>query len=202
MEYRYRLQREGSDEVMTDRLTYIFIELPNHRSMDDPAATRLDRFCYYLRSMASLRTRPDSNGDELIELLLDSADFTKFTPEERVKYQYEMTTERDRRNQETFKINKALAEQREKLVKSMQALGIDAELIEKAIEKSEKEVREKHQYEMTTERDRRNQETFKINKALEKRNMEIAKNMLSKGYAAEDIADITGLPIDEIEKLR
>ena len=81
-------------------------------------------------------------------MLLDSADFTKFTPEERVKYQYEMTTERDRRNQETFKINKVREEERAK------------------------------------------------------RNVEIAKSMLAKGYSAEDIADITGLSIDEIEKLR
>lgn len=152
VEYRYRLQREGRDELMTDRLTYIFLELPNHRAMDDPEATRLDRFCYYLRTMASLRARPESSGDELIELLLDSADFTKFTPEERVKYQYDMTTERDRRNQEAFKVNKALEEGRAE--------------------------------------------------GRQERNLEIAKSMLAKGYAAEDIVDITGLSIDAIEKLR
>ena len=210
VEYRYRLQREGSDEVMTNRLTYIFIELPNHRSMDDPAATRLDRFCYYLRSMASLRTRPDSNGDELIELLLDSADFTKFTPEERVKYQYEMTTERDRRNQETFKINKAREEERAKrnmeIAENLQALGMNAEFIEKAIGKSEEEVRAKHQNEITTERDRRNQETFKINKALAeertRRNMEIAKNMLALGISVELIEKSTGLSEDTIKDLQ
>ena len=89
--------------------------------------------------MASLRTRPDSNGDELIELLLDSADFTKFTPEERVKYQYEMTTERDRRNQETFKINEAIKK--------------------------------------------------------------IAKNLLAKGYPLEDIADATGISVEDLKNL-
>ena len=92
--------------------------------------------------MASLRTRPDSNGDELIELLLDSADFTKFTPEERVKYQYEMTIERDRRNQETFKINKALAEQREKFARSLLADGMSVEKVSQYTGLTESEIEE------------------------------------------------------------
>lgn len=144
VEYRYRIRRDGSEELMTDKLTYIFLELPNHRAMDDPEATRLDRFCYYLRSMASLRVRPQSDGDELIEMLLDSADFTKFTPEERVKYQNDMTTERDIRNQMAY---------RERL-------------------------------------------------GREERSIEIAKNLLAKGFSMDDIADVTGIGVEELKKLQ
>jgi len=36
---------------------------------------------------------------------------------------------------------------------------------------------------------------------MEKRNVEIARSMKAKGYALGDIADITGLTIEEIETL-
>ena len=36
---------------------------------------------------------------EIFELLFDSAEIAKFTAEEKVKYEYDMTTERDIRNQ-------------------------------------------------------------------------------------------------------
>ena len=37
---------------------------------------------------------------------------------------------------------------------------------------------------------------------IEQRNMEIAKTMLKKGYSIDEIADISGLTKEEIEKLR
>lgn len=39
------------------------------------------------------------NNEELFNLLFESADFRKFTPEEKAKYRLDMTTDRDRRNQ-------------------------------------------------------------------------------------------------------
>ena len=36
---------------------------------------------------------------EIFEPLIDSAEIAKFTPEEKIKYEHDMTTERDIRNQ-------------------------------------------------------------------------------------------------------
>ena len=51
---------------------------------------------------------------EIFELLFDSAELAKFTAEEKVKYEYDMTTERDIRNQIAYSREEGLAEGIEK----------------------------------------------------------------------------------------
>jgi len=51
---------------------------------------------------------------EIFELLFDSAEIAKFTAEEKVKYEYDMTTERDIRNQIAYSREEGLAEGLEK----------------------------------------------------------------------------------------
>ena len=41
-----------------------------------------------------------------------------------------------------------------------------------------------------------------IAKGIEQRNIEIAKNMLRKGLTAEDISEMTGLPVDLINTIQ
>lgn len=84
---------------MTDRLQYILLELPNSvRKANTPEATPMDNFCYALHQMEHLSEQPAELKQEIFRLLFDSAENTKFTPEERAKYQQDMTTERDIHN--------------------------------------------------------------------------------------------------------
>ncbi len=98
-ERRCHFTWDGTGEVAMSSLTFIFIELPNHRPPGSPEATRLDKFCYLLRNMAFFRERPDTEGDALLESLVDCADFTTLAESEKIKYINDMTTERDIYNQ-------------------------------------------------------------------------------------------------------
>ena len=81
---------------------------------------------------------------EIFELLFNSAEIAKFTPEEIVKYERDMTTERDIRNQIAYSREEGLAEGLEKgraegkaegkaeVAKALEHLGIDADIIRKA----------------------------------------------------------------------
>ena len=85
---------------------------------------------------------------EIFELLFNSAEIAKFTPEEKVKYEHDMTTDRDIRNQIAFSREEGLAEGLEKgraegkaeglaegkaeVAKALEHLGIDADIIRKA----------------------------------------------------------------------
>ena len=93
------------------RLQYIFLELPNSlpRALTDKASL-LDNFCYALHQMEHLTERPAEFKQEIFRLLFDSVEITKFTPEEKAKYQQDMTTERDIRNYITFAKEEGRAE--------------------------------------------------------------------------------------------
>lgn len=99
VDFRYSLRERESNELMTPRVQYIFLELPN--SLDKalrPGATVLDNFCYALHQMEHLTERPAQLKQEIFQLLFDSAEITNFTAEEKSKYEHDMTTERDIRN--------------------------------------------------------------------------------------------------------
>ena len=107
--YRYNLLDVKTGELMTDRVGYTFLELPKVRTISDKS-TNLEKLCYALHNMTGLRSRPPEMAAEIFELLFDSAEIAKFTAEEKVKYEYDMTTERDIRNQIAYSREEGLAE--------------------------------------------------------------------------------------------
>ena len=76
-------------------------------------ATILDNFCYALHNMPSLPDRPAELESEIFRLLFESAEIATFAPKEKVKYENDMTTERDIRNQIAYARQEGRAEGRE-----------------------------------------------------------------------------------------
>ena len=111
--YKYELREMSTGELMTDRVHYYFLELPKIRSISD-SSTTLEKFCYAMHNMTVLKSRPKGMQAEIFELLFNSAEIANFTPEEKVKYEHDMTTERDRRNQLAFSYDKGMEEGMEK----------------------------------------------------------------------------------------
>ena len=149
--YRYSIREESSGERMTDRVQYIFLELPNSTRALEPEASVVDKLCYALHNMQSLSEMPAGFSGEIFNLLFDSAEIANFTPSERIKYEKDMTTERDIRNQIRFAKKEGLKEGMEK--------------------------------------------------GAEQRSIEIARQMLAKGYAQSDVTEITGLTPEDLAKL-
>ena len=125
VKFRYLLRRDRSDEVMTDHLQYIFLELPNCKKALTKEASVLDNVCYALHNMEHLTDRPAELKEEIFKLLFESAELSKFTAEEKVKYEQDMTTERDRRNQLRFAVDNAREEGREEGRKEGRSAGLE-----------------------------------------------------------------------------
>ena len=96
--FRYNLLDSKTGELMTDRISYTFLELPKVTSISDKSSN-LEKLCFALHNMTALKSRPPEMQAEIFDLLFNSAEISKFTPEEKVKYEHDMTTERDIRNQ-------------------------------------------------------------------------------------------------------
>ena len=88
----------------------------------------------------------DAYINELFRLLFESAEIATFTPQERIKYEYDMTTERDIRNQIAFAEQKGMAEgivegrtqERQRIVEELRKQGIPEEVIQQAVSPSKK----------------------------------------------------------------
>lgn len=111
VDFRYDLRERRTGELMTPRIQFVFLELPNAlgRALT-PEASLLDNLCYALHEMERLPERPAALRQEIFKILFDSAELSNFTADERAKYQLDMTTERDIHNQLVYARDKGLEE--------------------------------------------------------------------------------------------
>ena len=88
---------------------------------------------------------PAELRQEIFDLLFQSVEIATFAPEEKTKYDFNMTTERDIRNQiryaEKKGMKKGMAEGVEKVAREMRKDNIPIEMIVKYTGLSEEQVR-------------------------------------------------------------
>ena len=129
--YRYSLTEDSTGQKMTDNLHYIFLEVPKCKLT--PKSSLIEKVGWALYTLPSLKEKPDGLDGEIFDLLFTSANLSNFTPEDKIKYQNDMTTERDIRNQIAFARDKGLEEGEAKgkaeIAKAMLAKGFDASTI-------------------------------------------------------------------------
>ena len=148
--YRYSLRENETGEEMTGSLQFVFLELTNCRKALTPEATLLDNFCYALHNMEHLTDRPEELKEEIFKRLFKTAEIATFTPEERIKYENDMTTERDIQNYISYAREKGLEEGMENGVekglleaaRNMLAEGFSIDLVVKCTGLSIEQVKE------------------------------------------------------------
>ena len=100
--YRYLFREEKTHAVMTDHIQFLFLELPKARNPFAETATELDKICFALRNLNTFEEQPAQLGGEFFTLLFNSAEIATFTPEEKIKYESDMTSKRDIENQNRY----------------------------------------------------------------------------------------------------
>ena len=111
---------------------YIFLELPNCGRALSPEATLLDNICFSMHNMQFLEERPAELRQEIFDLLFQSVEIATFTPEDKIKYDFNMTTERDIRNQIRYAEKKGMEKERLKNARKLKDLGFDPAIIAQA----------------------------------------------------------------------
>ena len=168
----YRLYEEKAHTLLTDKLTFIFLELNKFRKgLDDLDGNILDGMYFCLKNMASLKECPDKLTHDIFRKMFDISELIKMDDVTRSKVLLKMTTERDLRNQMAYAKKEAIEEGRAEGLAEGRAAG-------RAEGRAEgKEIGERA-------------------KALE-----IAKNMLEAGFDVVQISGLTGLNIEEVNAL-
>ena len=109
---------------------------PNCGRALTPEATILDNFCFSLHNMQFLEERPAELRQEIFDLLFETANIATFAPEDKIKYEYAMTTERDIRNQIRYAEKHGREEGREEGLEQ-KAVEIARKMLEKKKEMAE-----------------------------------------------------------------
>ena len=80
---------------------------------------------------------------DLFRLLFESAEIATFTPQEKIKYEYDMTTERDIKNQiasaKEIGREEGREEERARIIEALRSQGVSEEIIARAVIAAQKD---------------------------------------------------------------
>ena len=96
----YRLLEENTHALLTNRLTYIFIELPKfNKKSEELDGNVLEGMYFCLKNMPVLRNRPEVLTHRVFDTIFSISELLEMDEETRDKILDNMTTERDLKNQ-------------------------------------------------------------------------------------------------------
>ena len=174
----YRFYEETSHRLLTDRVTFIFIELPKFKkTIDELDGNILEGMYFCFKNMSALKDRPQVLDHQIFEKIFEVSELYNMDQDLREKVIHKMTTERDLRNQMAYAREEAI---REGLAEG-KAQGLAEGRAEGRAEGKAQGIAE------GLEQGRKEQQ------------IKIARTLKSKGLDISMIAECTGLSVEEIE---
>lgn len=116
--------------VFYDKLTYIYLEMPNFSKSEGDLQTNFDKWMYVLQQLPYLQNRPHALQDRVFQKLFEAAEIARFTPDEKNKYEESLKYYRDLKNVVDTSFDEGKAEGKVEIAREMKSEG---EPIEKII---------------------------------------------------------------------
>jgi predicted transposase/invertase (TIGR01784 family) len=185
----YRLYNERTHSLLTDRVTFIFLELGKfNKTLAELDGNVLDGMCFCFKNMTTLAERPDILRHKVFEKIFEVTELLNMDNVTRYKILGNMTTERDLRNQMRYAIETATAEGLAKGMEQGLAKGMEQGLA-KGMEQGIAEGRAKGEAEGRAE----GRAEGERDKACE-----IAAKLMAAGMSKEEAAEFVGIEEGEI----
>lgn len=138
----YRLYEEASHKLLTDRVTFIFIELPKFtKTVEELDGNILEGMYFCFKNMTELESRPEVLDHQIFTKIFDVTELYNMDQDTRDKVLENMTTERDLRNQMIYARDEGREEGIALAIKNMAENGLDVEKISEIMKISVADVR-------------------------------------------------------------
>lgn len=133
-EVRHEVQlKDQNCRVFYDKLTYIYLEMPNFNKSETELRDNFDKWLFVLQQLPYLQNRPQALQDRIFQKLFEAAEIAKFTPDEKNKYEESLKYYRDLKNVVDTSFDEGKEEGKEErnieIARQMKVKGLDAKLI-------------------------------------------------------------------------
>lgn len=126
------LADRDTHEQFSDKLRFIFIELPTFTKEERECETDFERWIYVLKNMETLKRLPFKARKSVFEKLEKIVDIASLSKEERTKYDESIKVYRDNLATLEFAEQKGRAEGKEETARNLKKMGVSPEIISKA----------------------------------------------------------------------
>ncbi len=99
--------KDQNNELFYEKLTYIYLEMPNFQKTESELETRLDKWLYFIKHLEDFQNIPVLFQDAVFEEAFDKAALANMTQEELDSYQASLKVFRDNKNTYDYAIRTA-----------------------------------------------------------------------------------------------
>ncbi len=134
-EVRHEVQlKDQNCQVFYDKLTYIYLEMPNFKKAETELQNNFDKWMYVLQQLPYLQNRPQALQDRIFQKLFEAAEIAKFSPDEKIKYEESLKYYRDLKNVVDTSFDEGKAEgKEERNVEIARQMKLEGEATEKIV---------------------------------------------------------------------
>ena len=137
----YEIEPEKSEVVHTinlknqngklfyEKLTYIYLEMPNFKLEESQLKTRLDKWLYFIKYLEDFQTIPKIFSDEVFSQAFEKAELAKFGQLELANYENSLKIYRDLKGVIETAYDEGKLEGKLEIAKSLKKLGVSIETI-------------------------------------------------------------------------
>ncbi len=115
-----------------DKLTFMYLEMPNFNLTENQLETRLDKWLYFIKHLEDFQTIPTIIADEVFSQAFEKAELAKFGQNELANYENSLKTYRDLKGVIDTAFDEGKLEGKLESAKSFKKLGVSIETIIKA----------------------------------------------------------------------
>jgi predicted transposase/invertase (TIGR01784 family) len=129
-EVRHEVQlKDHHCKVFYDKLTFIYLEMPNFNKPESDLQNNFDKWMYVLQQLPYLQNRPQALQDRVFKKLFEAAEIANFTPDEKNKYEESLKVYRDLKNVVDTSFDEGKAERNLEIARQMKLKGLEPSLI-------------------------------------------------------------------------
>lgn len=87
--------KNQNGKTFFDKLTYIYVEMPNFKKLEDNLSSRLDKWLFFIKNLEDFQSIPSIFSDEIFAKAFEKAELAKFGQEEMDQYESSLKIYRD-----------------------------------------------------------------------------------------------------------
>ena len=133
--------KNQNGKVFYDKLTYIYLEMPNFVQKEEDLKTRLDQWLYFIKNLEDFQAIPNIFKDEVFSQAFEKAEIAKYSQNELNNYENSLKSYRDLKGVIDTAFDDGKLEGKLETAKSLKLLGIEIEVISKSTGLSIEEIK-------------------------------------------------------------
>ena len=132
--------KNQNGKIFYDKLTYIYLEMPNFKKLENELNSRLDKWLFFIRHLEDFQTIPAIFSDEIFTQAFEKAELAKFGQAELDSYENSLKNYRDLKGVIDTAFDDGKTERSKEIAKALKQNGVLIDIIIKSTGLTQEEV--------------------------------------------------------------